>query len=104
MRVHKQDLPSDLLINEVISSLIQLDSLDQGKLGSQNLHVTYIYSRPKWNVDSLRSILGDNPIPPPPQVISPHPFSMSYSLSFDEVFTYFDYSKKSGQRQNIILP
>lgn len=69
------ELPSDSLINEVLTSVIKLDSLEKAKM-IQHIFMPDIYFQPKWDGNPL------NPPPPPPP--------SRYGYSYDEIFTYFN--------------
>lgn len=69
------ELPNDSLINEVLASVIKLDSLEKGKL-IKHVFMPDIYFQPKWD---------GNPLHPP----RPLP-SSRYKYTYDEIFTYFN--------------
>jgi hypothetical protein len=77
------ELPNDTLINEVIASVIKLDSLEKAKM-IQHIFIPDIYYQPKWD---------GNPLNPPP----PTPPSR-YGYSYDEIFSYFKSSNHQKQR------
>jgi hypothetical protein len=70
-------LPSNSLINDVIYSVIQLDSLQRAFRIGKHIFIPRYYQMPEWDKNS--------PFPPPP----PQPPSR-YGSSFDEVFGYFN--------------
>lgn len=88
---NNQELPSDSLINEVISAVITLDSLDEANLGCRQLFFSYVYYMPKWDRKSH--------IPPPPQPIPPHPYRLQYGFTYDEAFSYFNSLNDIKQRK-----
>lgn len=79
-----QELPGDFLINEVISSVVILDSLNGSNFETQRIIIPDIYSIPKWNKnESTRR-------PPTPPSL--------YGYSFDEIFEYFNSLNDPKQR------
>jgi len=81
----QQELPNDTLINEVLASVIQLDSLQKGThYMIKHIFNPDIYYQQKWDGNPL------NPPPPPP----PSRFGYSY----DEIFSYFKSSNHQEQR------
>lgn len=85
------ELPSDSLINEVITSVILIDSLDNSNLGQRKLFFPFIYFMPRWTKDSQ--------IPPPPPPTPPFPLMLQYGCSYEKIFSYFDSSNNPVQRQ-----
>jgi hypothetical protein len=67
------ELPDSTLINNVISSVVQIDSFQNDYKISKKIIIPTIYKLPIWN---------NNPTPPPPPV----PFSISY----DRLYAHFD--------------
>jgi hypothetical protein len=85
------ELPSNALIEEVLTSVILKDSLFNGHLGNRQLLIPNIYFMQKWDKDS-----HNTPPPPPPDS---HSYKISHGYSFDEAFTYFNSLNKLELRQ-----
>jgi hypothetical protein len=78
-----KELPDSTLINDVISCVIQMDSLDQNYKLSKEIMIPLIYNWTKSDQDSL---------PPPP----PPPFSISYG----ELYTHFDAENEINKKSD----
>jgi|GEM_PF-4344867 hypothetical protein len=83
-RVNNQtELPDSTLINQVISAVINIDSLRKDCGIANQIKMLSLYKKIKWDNDSV-------PSPPPPG----GPFSISY----DELFSYFNSFKDLKMR------
>lgn len=78
------DLPDSTLINEVISEVIKTDSLWKGHSINKNIRTLKLYEKIKWENDS---------VPPPPPLAGP------FSISYDELFSFFNSETNSNLRQ-----
>ena len=77
------ELPDSSLINEVISVVIKTDSLWKSCEVNKNFKVQKLYKKIKWE---------NNSVPPPP------PPSGPFSISYDELFKFFNSEKNSSLR------
>ncbi|MBK9359579.1 MAG: hypothetical protein IPN08_19765 [Bacteroidales bacterium] len=82
IRVNKQELPNDTLINEVISSVILIDSLNGSNLGTQRIIIPDIYFLPIRDKNA--------PTPPPPPSY--------FGYTFEEILEYFNPLNDTKQR------
>ena len=82
--VNTQELPKDSLINEVISSVILIDTLNGSNLGTQRITIPDIYFLPVW--DKNASI----PLPPPPPSY--------FGYTFETILKYFNPLNNTKQR------
>ena len=87
-----QDLPNDALVEEVLTSVILVDSLFNAHLGNIRLSIPYVYFMPKRDKNS------PYPPPPPPPPPMSYSFSFSHGFSFDEAFSYFNSVNETDRR------
>jgi hypothetical protein len=85
-----REIPNDSLIDEVLTSVIMLDSIFDSHLGTKELFFPYIYTMPKWT---------DTLVPPPPPFPIPGKYKLQYGYSYDKAFSYFNSLNDKEQRE-----